>query len=189
MHAERLTRLADLLRRDAANEKGVQFDLGTWSQPAKDTLLGQLVGYMSRVWLNAEPPPVDCGTTACALGLAAISGEFKEEGLDCEFVPYWGFDDKQHARAHSEPPLGYHMYPRCKGHTGFEAASALFDISDDDASYLFDPDCYSGDTPVGAQGELFVANRIERFIVGDIDEEDHNDHNGRNDPRDDDVDY
>jgi hypothetical protein len=52
------------------------------------------------------------------------------------------------------------------------AARELFDISLEDASYFFDPENYDG-TPKEAEGELLVAQRIDDFIKGHIDESYH----------------
>ena len=64
---KRLLKLRDLLLKDAKNKKGLQFDMGTWGE----------VGV-------GEKPGLTCNTRACALGLAALSGEFKRAGLGYE---------------------------------------------------------------------------------------------------------
>lgn len=165
MNVERLERLASLLERDAANETGVKFDLGTWASP----------GDSSKAWHdNSELPRVDCGTSACALGLAAISGEFEADGLTAIYEPF--------ASASVDPvtgkPRAYHLYPAYKTHPegyqylGFDAGEHFFDITDDDAKYLFDPDCYAN-TILGADGEREVALRIREFAKGNIDTTQH----------------
>lgn len=137
MHVERLKRLSALLRRDAADPNGVKFDLEHWASPYG------AAGH----WTDPEgQPKVDCGTTACALGLAAISGEFKEDGLT------WTIE--------------YALEPAYEGVRGFAAGAALFDIEVYQAHYLFDPAQYY-DVPRGAQGELLVAARIDDFIATD----------------------
>jgi len=74
MNKRRLLKLADLLEADAKNKKGVKFDLGTWGNLNEGT---------------PEEEVISCGTTACAAGLAAMSGAFKKEGLGYRLVPYW----------------------------------------------------------------------------------------------------
>src|SRR5580704_5650057 len=71
MNKRRLLKLADLLEADAKNKKGIQFDYHHWGS----------VG-------NREEP-LSCGTSACALGLAAISGAFTRAGLGYTTHP-WG---------------------------------------------------------------------------------------------------
>lgn len=148
MHVDRLKRLVKLLRADAKNPNGVKFDLTSWAVPSGEEAFKT----------PKRTVPVSCGTTACAFGLAAISGEFKEEGLRYSYYT-------RHAGYMLEPSI-------CQGgevYTGFGAACALFDIDDDEAEYLFDPKCYES-VPQGAKGELLVARRIEDFIRnnGDI---------------------
>lgn len=156
MRADLLTRQAALLRRDAANPTGVKFDLSSWAEPAVDSELRNKASTYRSFWKgDVEVVPVSCSTKACAFGLAAISGEFKAEGLTYH-INYRG-----------------DLIPRIITldgiiHSGFTAAEVLFGIEGDDAEYLFDPDCYE-ETPVGASGEIEVAQRIEHFIVGNID--------------------
>jgi hypothetical protein len=140
MHAERLLKLADLLEADAARPDGIKFDLGTWGR-----------------WRNGEAPSLSCGTTACAMGLAALSGSFAEDGLTyaIEWLPdrtiggYGGisvkFDDQ------------YNL----------DAAAQLFGITGEAADFLFVPDAYDV-TPVGAEGECVVAQRIRDFVAGRV---------------------
>lgn len=157
MHVERLQRMAKLLRDDAANPTGVQFDLGTWGSAAEIA-----VPEMDR-WreLAADRKvPVSCGTQACAFGLAAISGAFAAEGL-----------------GYRVSMGGFNIIPTLRDdydvvHTQFDAAARLFDITMGDASYFFDPDYYE-ETPKKAEGEIEVAERIEAFIKGVIDRDFH----------------
>ena len=145
-HPDRLKRLVALLERDASNPEGVQFDLGTWASPAGGGM----------TWDTAEQPKVDCGTRACAMGLAAISGEFTAEGLSHQFEPYHG---------------GFQLCPRIVDELGrvqthMQAATALFGIDLDAAQWLFDPSYYSSDIPTNERdGELAVAARITGFLA------------------------
>lgn len=69
----RALKLADLLEKDAKNKKGIRFDLSTvFTATALEEGKDIPSDYV---------PEVSCGTTACAMGLAAISGEFKRAGL------------------------------------------------------------------------------------------------------------
>lgn len=72
----RLLKLADMLEADAKNKKRIKFDLDFVGEPSSgEERMAHWVGKIK--W----KPEVSCGTTACAMGLASISGEFKKAGL------------------------------------------------------------------------------------------------------------
>lgn len=154
-----LQKLEDLLRADAVNPTGVKFDLGMWAEPneeAPEELVDPATLQSSKDldWKIDAKVPVSCGTTACAFGLGAISGTFANEGLRYEvdggtLVPV--INDMNGMRR-----------------VGFAAARVLFNISEEDAEYLFDPSKYDGDTPEGAHGEIRVADRIKAFSAGKV---------------------
>ena len=125
MHKKRLLKLADLLEADAKNKKGIKFDMGTWGV----TEYGNL----------------SCGTQACAMGLAALSGAFKRQGLRAEI--YFG-----------DVTVHFGEYE------GFAAASELFGISGGDACWLFSSSYYDG-AMIGAKAECIVAKRIRAFVA------------------------
>jgi len=137
---EMLSRLAALLEQNAKNKKGMRFDLGVWASAHGDCELG-----------------LDCRTTGCAMGLAALSGEFPDlviEEEDCFF-------DNSHR--------GTMATIRYRGELeGIRAAAALFEISEVEAGWLFLEDDYLlNDLPTkGAKGERVVADRIRKFIAG-----------------------
>lgn len=133
MNKRKLLKLADLLEKDAANPKGVKFDIRTWGSSNKE-------------------PNVSCGTAACAMGLAALSGAFR--GLKAKpAYCFW------------EPDTNY-ITPWFDDHEGMDAASALFDIRYEEAEWLFDPTSYSASRQTGKRGELAVAKRIRDFAAG-----------------------
>lgn len=178
MNVERLRQLASLLRADAANPTGVKFDLGVWAAPGDPTQDGSTTHYefdqplpkqdvTSLDGAKVKPIPMTCNTFACALGLAAIYPEFQKQGLNYTFL-YGGPDAMIGA-----------MIPTFEGDTGWNAGAKFFDIAQDDSRYFFDPDCYDS-VPREAEGELFVAQRIENFIDGIIDADQHPAH-GRDD--------
>lgn len=136
MNRRRLLKLADLLEADAKNKKGVKFDIGTWGR-SED---------------GEAPVSVSCGTVACAMGLAVVSGAFKRAGLTNLL------DDENPAR----------ICPAHKGESGFGAAVSLFDIQYKDAAFLFDGDYYPPSKSTGAVGERFVAKRIRDFVAGKV---------------------
>lgn len=128
MHKRRLLKLADLLEADAKNKKGIKFDLGTWGT------------------IGDEEKPLSCGTTACAMGLAAVSGAFSRQGL-------------------KHDPDYYRITFLWKGSRidGLPAAQKLFDISMRQAEEFFLP---NGDHPIdGAKAEKALAQRIRDFVA------------------------
>jgi hypothetical protein len=67
---KRLNLLADLLDKNAANEKGIIFNLSNWGN----------------VW---DPKRrISCNTEACAMGIAVLSGKFNNIGLGCKVQNY-----------------------------------------------------------------------------------------------------
>lgn len=145
MNKRRLLKLADLLEADASNRKGLKFDLGVVAEPSD---------------LKSKAPAVDCGTTACAMGLAAVSKVFKRAGLGFKVGEFKDSDDESGWRA------TWYLKMTMHGTTcGYDdAAVALFDISETEANFLFNPGSYDDPTPKGAKGERFVARRIRKFV-------------------------
>lgn len=140
----RLLKLADLLEYNAKNRKGAKFDMGTWGR-VDDA--------------NAEPE-MSCGTTCCALGLAAISGTFKRAGLGFEI----------HKDNTTSPIQIIYRNPKTgrklRG-DALDAATKVFHITRYEAEHLFIPMSYpcgffeSGTT--GAKVERKVAKRIRKL--------------------------
>jgi hypothetical protein len=126
----RLLKLAKLLEDDAKRKKGICFDLGTWGR-IKDT-----------------EKPLSCGTTACAMGLAALSGAFKRQGLKWKTRGTNCIID-----------IGY-------GNTWnpMIAAAHLFGIELYQVNYLFIR-TWGMSMCVGAEGERAVAARIRKFVA------------------------
>jgi len=143
MNKRRLLKLADLLEADAKNKKGIQFDIGTIGQPSD--------------FREQFKPGLNCGTTACAMGLAAISGAFNHGAIRLSFkVSEYDIDTTINGRRH--------VY--------YVAASKAFDISEGAARFLFSTSFYDdyankhGELPTGARGERYVAKRIRDFVAG-----------------------
>lgn len=122
----RLLKLADLLEADAKNKKGVKFSMPTW-------------GYV-----RDESAPVSCGTQACAMGLAALSGAFKRAGLD-----YYLSDGHVQFTVN-----GVNMH-------GASAAEAIFEITHDDSMHLFE--VWKGNG-IGRAAEIAKAKQIRQFV-------------------------
>lgn len=138
MNKRRLLKLADLLEEDAANKKGVKFDLGT-------------VGEASDWRVEKFEPGLNCGTIACAMGLAAISGAFKRAGLS------YRVRDQDIETTIKRRRISYVI-----------AAIKIFEIDEPAAHFLFTPGNYGSDHPQGARGERRVAKRIRDFVAGKV---------------------
>jgi hypothetical protein len=137
MNKRRLLKLADLLEADAKNKKGIKFDLNGWGDCS-----------------DGEEVSLSCGTAACAMGLAVLSGAFKRAGLA----------NASYDKSSILPAIGIQ--------TGFDAARVLFDISWDDACFLFYAGNYPHTKSRGAAGEVYVAKRIRDFVAGKVSPED-----------------
>jgi hypothetical protein len=132
MNKRRLLKLADLLEADAKNKTGIKFDLGLWGQ-------GEDGGAVEH----------SCGTTACAIGLAIVSGAFKCSGLE----NYFGDNSPR-------------ISPAFDGVTDWTAVERFFSIKEKEAYFLFFQGRYPPDKQSGAVGERYVAKRIRDFVAG-----------------------
>ena len=144
MNKKRLLKLADLLEADASNRRGIKFNLSTVITPSE------------KLPANAKAIPVSCGTQACAMGLAAISGAFKRQGLS-----YRMEHNEEYGIQIDTTMFGNDMdYD--------DAAMELFEITYEEAHFLFTPSSYEGDDIpiIGARGERYVAKRIRDFVAG-----------------------
>lgn len=135
MNKRRLLKLADLLEADAENKKGIKFDLNDWG-------FGE----------NYTPVEHACGTTACAVGLAIISGEFKRAGL----YNYWGETGSTR------------IVPGYKDMRDWPAVRAFFGLGYEGAAFLFSADRYPTSKTTHAAGERYVAKRIRDFVAGKV---------------------
>jgi hypothetical protein len=137
----RLRRLIKLLEADAKNKQGVQFDLSTVGRPSD---------FDQKAFSGKKVIPLNCGTTACAMGLAAISGSFKKEGLSFMVG------------------TNSYIFPRWKRREVDydDAAVKLFGISLTEAHYLFAPWAYPYSKRIGATAEKHVIKRIKKILEG-----------------------
>src|SRR3990167_5294574 len=126
MNKRRLLKLADLLEADAKNKKGIRFDMGRWG------------------FVLDEKQPLSCGTSACAMGLAALSGTFKRAGLGTK-IEYRFLRFTWNGRV-------------VNGHT---AGRRLFQIKESESFKLF-----GGDDRLteGAAAERAKAKQIRKFV-------------------------
>lgn len=142
MNKRRLLKLAALLEADARRKNGVKFDL-------------QTVGSVPDRAKNGVVK-MNCGTQACAMGLAAISGAFKRAGLGYHFD-----DDILGSRYICTAMFGqYCPYD--------QAAVRLFDIQPHEAIFLFSANSYPKTRLKGAAAERFVAKRIRDLVSGKV---------------------
>lgn len=143
---KRLLKLADLLMENAKNRKGAKFsytDFGSVEVPEG--------GLGDKFKLN-------CGTTGCALGLAAMSGKFK--GLGAQ-LPKWGKNTTPGKEVSIDITLDGNII------NPFKAGEKVFDLTEAEAEYLFAH--ISVPTDVGAEAERAVAKEIRRFVKGKSD--------------------
>lgn len=141
MNKRRLLKLADLLEADAKNKKGMKFDL-------------HVVGYANDAEAGGTAE-LNCGTKACAMGLAAMSGAFKRQGLSYKITNGWlnNIETTVDGRRRD--------YDR--------AAMQIFDIDYVTANFLFTPSFYPSEMDKsGGKAERFVAKRIRDFVAGNV---------------------
>lgn len=158
MRTDRMLKLAAALEADANNEHGIKFSLSQWG--TVPTALVPLNAEGDRdydlLWGKTEKDiaiPLDCGTTGCAFGFAAISGIFKDEGLGYTIS-------------------GADILPTFGNVFSFDAAGNFFELPNwvDDpnklVNKLFDPLYFS--ITKGREAELEVAKRLRRVAAGDL---------------------
>lgn len=132
MKERRLLKLATLLEKNARTKKGICFDMGIWGE------------------VEDPKKPLSCGTRACAMGLAGLSGAFKRQGLKCKIKTNGGF---------SSISIGFG-----RRWDEINAAQRLFEITGAQANYLFVSHMHL-DEAMGAAGERSAAKRIRRFVA------------------------
>lgn len=140
MKEKRLLKLADLLDEDAKHKKGAKFDIGEWGT------------------VTDLENPMSCGTTACAMGLAAISGKFKRAGLAAKYV--------MHYEEKSTTYYAIRFLWDGDQLGGIDAAVNLFGISIDQAQYLFgnSVDMVLPNDGEGGKAERQLAKIIRKFV-------------------------
>lgn len=133
IHVGRLDRLATMLEGYRPEPGGLAFDLEDWSKTQ--------IKRHGFLWLKKA----QCGTAACAVGLACLSGEFASDGLS--FTP----DDDDGS-----------VLPVCGEKVGWEAVRSFFRLTAKQAFYLFESGSY--DTTTGPRAALAVAGRIRTMV-------------------------
>jgi hypothetical protein len=144
MKTELLLKLADMLEADAVKTDGLTFNMSMWAEPTNK------VGVCGEKFLEGiQTIPISCGTSGCAMGLAALSGQFpglgwRLWGKDNEFIPV--FEDGSG-----------------REREGFEAAMDTFGLSYAQTIHLFDPSSYINTRGAAAENE--VADRIRDMVA------------------------
>lgn len=153
MRTDLMLRGAELLEADAVNPEGIKFDLGIWAADARIGLnVGDYEANQAFKYKSDTVVPVNCGTQGCAMGLFAISGAFKHEGLS-----YYILDGVLEISIKG----GFYQ----QRFTGFEAASQLFDIEEPEAQELFSARSYPFNQRKGTAAELAVAARMRQMVT------------------------
>jgi hypothetical protein len=143
MNNERLLRLADLLEADASRVDGIKFNLGCLVQPDGN-----------RTFRGLSKVKLDCGTQACAVGLAALTGAFEAEGLT------YTLDNGYFAPIFAGEECEWDW-----------AAHKLFEIEPNVVNFLFTIDGYWREAMkpmTGAVAEREVAQRIRDLVAGKV---------------------
>lgn len=142
MHKRRLLKLADWLEAQAdARKPDFQFNLRMFGRFAKTAA------------------PLTCGTTACALGGAALAGLFKRQGLSFQI------DTSYIWRHHDEHNIHViHTDQNGRRSLNFNAAQKLFGITKQEALHLFCPGEQHTGVTDGKRGARNVAKMIREFV-------------------------
>lgn len=131
---KRIIKLAELLEKDARKKKGISYNQTTFGR----------IGDPDNV--------LSCGTQACALGLAALSGAFKRAGLGYKIIPNnYGIH------------YGINFTWKSKAAEPITAAMKTFGITHEEAQILFGGSSGSA-VHVGAVAERSVAKRLRNFV-------------------------
>lgn len=179
----RLATLRDALIADANNPTGIKFDLGHWVGGDHERMSGKFLPEQLNLPTTGVTQedvnelkiaiPMSCNTSACALGLAALLPEFNKMGLGFETVPIYECsydpDTKSYLPEKQRTVVRYHMEPEYNGLEGFDAGAEFFGLSASEAMYLFDPSHYPYNKRAMAEGELYVAARIDALLRGEAD--------------------
>jgi hypothetical protein len=144
----RLLKLASMLEADAKNPKGLKFDLDYIGVKDGFGFVSDFVSYTDGYEKDFDPG-LNCQTTGCAMGLAAMSGEFKRAGLSYRVDGIW---------------ISPTIYGRESGY--ISAAKRIFGVTEDEAEYLFSPDYYPQNKINGAKAERLVVRRIRSVVAG-----------------------
>jgi hypothetical protein len=130
MNVERLTHLLEIM--EGVRDRQLSFNIGAWltHPPASQS--------------PKEPKDQWCGTTACALGYAALDPIFSEAGLKIKFDgriidTLEEFNTIVHDGTKNRRGIGvWDVSISYNGEIAYEAGAAFFGISDQASEWLFD---------------------------------------------------
>lgn len=153
LRLQRLTELKYVMDNHDKLFKKVVFDIGSWAY-LKDRKSERKYVENKYKDLNCDiAKKVGCGTAACALGSAAMYEPFVKKGLKIK-SQYDGW-------ASGSEWLDFE--PSYKGHTGTDAGTAFFGITEKEASYLFMPDAYH--EPENYFGEMRFSDALKKGLT------------------------
>jgi len=158
MRTDLMLKGADLLEADALNPEGIKFDLNTWAADARVDLTEPFGVNGLRTFGYKEDAviPINCGTQACAAGLFALSGAFKDQGFSYEITN----DGRLRLAIQTRDAFGIRTVLH-----DWEAVAHLFAIEEPQAWKLFSADNYPPTQRKGAVGELAVAARMREMVA------------------------
>lgn len=140
MNKERLLMLADALDKDAGLARGIKFDLGVWLSRDRPGRYGH-----------------SCGTTGCAIGLALVLPAFNKLGFVPEREETTTSDIHTTRPKYVDPSTG-------RISANWQAVERFFDLTNQDAEWLFTAEAYKDEPTEGATAELAVAKRIRGYV-------------------------
>lgn len=100
-----------------------------------------------------------CGTACCALGYATLDPSFRRQGLSLKTADGKPVTSRNIAKVEEKGAI---TEPVFNGYWGLSAGAAFFDISDNEAAYLFMPHTYYNlDRPVRPSD---VIKRVRKLL-------------------------
>lgn len=175
MNTERMNRLVTILQDVAATEKA--FNLTAWAMNEVTECVDNK-DFVQRHSETVGNAAVTCGTSACAMGYAALDSEFQAQGLKMHIEGFFnGADVEDDDWALGWVPVGSirdfneltrrpgasvsAVSIRFEGARGSHAAMEFFGITEASANWLFMPSAYAQGRPVSP---AMVIDRIKQIM-------------------------
>ena len=118
--------------------------------------------WIGQTWKGAED--LSCGTTACAIGWAATIPELYEAGLRIVGVPMQRYADAAVGACARIKYVGSETLPSAARSSSLAAACAVFDLTVQEAEFLFLPGPRAYGLMPGTATAAQVAAHIRAFI-------------------------
>lgn len=148
MNRTRLRKLSEVLFANAnAEPLKIDVDLRSWGEVC--TRRGGFL-YLREV---------NCGTEACAIGVAVLSGVFKAEGFTYTAEKFKSY------RGSITDLTPVYSAPSGMRYLGWEAVNEFFELKDDQAHNLFAKVAYEEGESLGPDALRAVATRINDMLV------------------------